>query len=1024
MTRFVVSLLCSIALLLFAALPPAVANGLKLLKRFDNKHGTTSGISYSGSWGYVGPDGREYAILGTATGTAIIEITDTSNIHEIGHVPGPTSIWREMRTYKNRLYIVSEGGGGTTIVNLSNLPTGVQTVKSFTYTSGTKNTGRSHTIEIFDGYMYLNGCANWSPGGVLIFSLADPDNPQFMGEYQPQYVHDSYVRHDTIFAASVYSGGGLNIGSVVNKSSPSQIAKISYSGSGTHNVWTTTDGKYAITTDEIGTTPKTLKIWDIQSLPSVPTSPAATYQFSPSDIEHNVFVRGNYAYTAWYTAGIIVVDMHNPLTPVNAGFYDTSNDTLYPAGNYDGVWAVYPYFWSKKVTAGDMQNGLYVFEFDSLQARTPVNLMSPSHQSVLCDNAPITFRWTRAADPVTDPHQYLLGLKGPGIDTLIHVSTDTSFTLLNPGGLRTGTFSWYVVTKDEANQVSSQDTFTFARPQPAAIAPNGGELMKVSSQFNITWSWPCPDSLEISLSTNNGSTWNPVAHLPSSVSSYLWTVPIAPTALARIRLRDVNDTDRVDMSDSTFTIYNPASITVTSPHGGEQWQSGVIHQITWTSGLVDSVQISYSTNGGSSWATLVADTAASVGSYDWTVPFVSTARALVSVTDRANPTVSDLSDAFFSISPVTFQVATAWNLVSMPVAPENKLGRFNFPGARGSIFKYAGNYSPTDSVENGNGYWVKYDSAATLYAIGSALDSITIPLSGRWNMIGSLTHAIHTSSTVALPVSMTLSPYYGYTPGFGYEIADSLLPGKGYWVKASQGGTLLLNGSAVEAPQIGLKTPQALKNDFGFITFEDAAGNRRTLWFCPKNSFTGNTMTFNLPPRPPSGVFDVRYASDQLLALLEEGIDHPIVVSSAHYPLKVSWDGGATSAHAFLHIDGKNIPLVSDGDIQIPHPISHIDLSDTPLISSGLPKQFALDQNYPNPFNPASNFGFRISDFGFVSLKVFDALGREVATLVNEVKEPGEYTVTWNAEGVPSGVYFYRLTAGSFSDVKSMILLK
>jgi hypothetical protein len=97
------------------------ANGLKLVGHFDNKHGTTSGVSYSGSWGYVGPDGREYAILGTATGTAIIEISDTDNIHEIAHIPGPTSIWREMRTYKNRLYIVSEGGNGTTIVDLSGL---------------------------------------------------------------------------------------------------------------------------------------------------------------------------------------------------------------------------------------------------------------------------------------------------------------------------------------------------------------------------------------------------------------------------------------------------------------------------------------------------------------------------------------------------------------------------------------------------------------------------------------------------------------------------------------------------------------------------------------------------------------------------------------------------------------------------------------------------------------------------------------------------------------------------------------
>jgi len=106
-----------------------------------------------------------------------------------------------------------------------------------------------------------------------------------------------------------------------------------------------------------------------------------------------------------------------------------------------------------------------------------------------------------------------------------------------------------------------------------------------------------------------------------------------------------------------------------------------------------------------------------------------------------------------------------------------------------------------------------------------------------------------------------------------------------------------------------------------------------------------------------------------------------------------------------------------------------------------LPEVFVLEQNYPNPFNPVTHFGFRlpagqagISDFsaaggsasgeGFVSLKVFDVLGRDVATLVNEVKQPGEYMVRWDADGFPSGVYFYRLTAGLFSDTKKLILLK
>ncbi|MBI5475035.1 MAG: T9SS type A sorting domain-containing protein [Ignavibacteriae bacterium] len=88
------------------------------------------------------------------------------------------------------------------------------------------------------------------------------------------------------------------------------------------------------------------------------------------------------------------------------------------------------------------------------------------------------------------------------------------------------------------------------------------------------------------------------------------------------------------------------------------------------------------------------------------------------------------------------------------------------------------------------------------------------------------------------------------------------------------------------------------------------------------------------------------------------------------------------------------------------------------------PKVFALHQNYPNPFNPSTEIGYQTLEFGRVTLKVFDILGREVATLVNDAKEQGKYSIHWSAEGFPSGVYFYRLTSGTRSDMKRMILVK
>jgi glucose/arabinose dehydrogenase len=89
-----------------------------------------------------------------------------------------------------------------------------------------------------------------------------------------------------------------------------------------------------------------------------------------------------------------------------------------------------------------------------------------------------------------------------------------------------------------------------------------------------------------------------------------------------------------------------------------------------------------------------------------------------------------------------------------------------------------------------------------------------------------------------------------------------------------------------------------------------------------------------------------------------------------------------------------------------------------------LPEQFALDQNYPNPFNPTTEITFHVGTSGHTSLRVFDVLGREAATLVNEMKQPGRYTVTFDASGFPSGVYVCQMTSGVFSAVRKLLLLK
>jgi hypothetical protein len=107
--------------------------------------------------------------------------------------------------------------------------------------------------------------------------------------------------------------------------------------------------------------------------------------------------------------------------------------------------------------------------------------------------------------------------------------------------------------------------------------------------------------------------------------------------------------------------------------------------------------------------------------------------------------------------------------------------------------------------------------------------------------------------------------------------------------------------------------------------------------------------------------------------------------------------------------------------------VDDFSLSGTDFVAPSdrpVPEGFALEQNYPNPFNPVTHIQFTIVDRQSTSVIVYDFLGREVSTLVNEVKDPGSYTVPFDGSGLASGVYYCRLTAGGFVRTRSMILVR
>ncbi len=355
-------LLCIVVLFLSDKIKAQLPNQNMYVLANLNQHITND--TYSGCWGYISPNGREYAILGTHLGTAFIDITDSSNIHEVDFVPTPVpgdagNHWREITVYLHYAYIVSEAvNSGIEIIDLAYLPDSVHYVSKYIL----QNHLSSHTISVSGNYLYLNG-ANFAfnSGGVTVLDLtANPVMPIRRGTWNSLYVHDSRIVNDTIFAANI-STGTLTIINATNKDNLQTIASFqTIPHLATHNCAVTRDRKYIYTTDETGNpTAGTLKIYNIQNLSNI----IFAGEWRPTGITtsqvHNVEIYGDTAIVAHRTAGVRVLNISNPAAPVEVAWYDT-----YPQNNSNqqvGTWGVFM-FPSRKIICSNKETGLWVLK--------------------------------------------------------------------------------------------------------------------------------------------------------------------------------------------------------------------------------------------------------------------------------------------------------------------------------------------------------------------------------------------------------------------------------------------------------------------------------------------------------------------------------------------------------------------------------------------------------------------------------------------------------------------------------------
>ena len=312
--------------------------------------------SYSDIWGFAA-GGSEYAVLGAYTGLYIIDVTNPTAPVVASFVPGANSNWRESRPYGNYIYSVNEEDGGLQVINISN-PHAAFEVASITTWFST-----AHTIHVDAATRraYCFGARDALPGdNTFILDITNPTAPVLLGNYEDRYLHDGYSRGNTLFGAKIYNNGpnlsGMYILDVTNPAAIDTVTIVNWPNAFMHNVWTTEDGAYALTTDE--NSGGHVHIWNVSNLPTV--TPVSEFQLPGADlVVHNVYVRGNRAYMSYYTEGVRVVDLTNIQNPVEIAFYDTSPGE--PAGGYGGCWGVYPFLPSGNILASDVDRGLYVF---------------------------------------------------------------------------------------------------------------------------------------------------------------------------------------------------------------------------------------------------------------------------------------------------------------------------------------------------------------------------------------------------------------------------------------------------------------------------------------------------------------------------------------------------------------------------------------------------------------------------------------------------------------------------------------
>ncbi|MBI4546810.1 MAG: T9SS type A sorting domain-containing protein, partial [Ignavibacteriae bacterium] len=416
-----------------------------------------------------------------------------------------------------------------------------------------------------------------------------------------------------------------------------------------------------------------------------------------------------------------------------------------------------------------------------------------------------------------------------------------------------------------------------------------------------------------------------------------------------------------------------------------------------------------------------------------------------SITLDDNNPVGEADFGIHSSNAFSFRVDKYWNISSLPVRMPDNRTSYVFPLATTPVYEYLDAYIERDNVANGPGYWVKFPVPHTVWVAGQSIEVDTIEVREGWNIVGSISSPVPVSEILLSPPGVIISHFFNYAGGA--FIANTILPGEGYWVKANGAGSIILS-SLLSSKSTPVHFDVMNLEHMSSLTFITSEGISRKLFFSSNPEDRHLNSQFELPPPPPQGVFDVRFPpqseksfGSMINVILENDpaqVELPITIRSATYPLTVSWQIKTRKLKFVLDCGEDNISLSTErGEVLIePSQVDNVQNGVTRIkirIENNevlrTPASFSLMQNYPNPFNNITVIPFTLPEESFVQLEVLNILGKKVASPLNRQMTSGTHTMPFETSNLPSGVYFYKITAESkdkkvFTQTRRMILLK